>query len=295
MKILGIGLVLALLLLTVPQAMALKYGIDGNLSDWGITDDDIRRGLNDTAHDPVQVGDENAWVPDVSTVKWIIEDNVDPDIPGYGTYYGVHIMGNGSTYSAYNEPLATTRDGTKVAQPYGGEPYDVEALYIDEDAEYVYVAIIASVTTDASIEVWSGDLAINADSNLSTGEYGYEYGVKIPEGTVWRVTDWTSGELLNVPVSIADGTQTGNATVAMRGLQIYERFGGNNTTNFILEVAIPRSALGYPPPVSIVNYSIHYTITRLCGNDPTPSIPEFLLILIPAGLIIGAAHLRKLK
>jgi len=286
-------LVVALMLLVMPQAMALKYTINGSLSDWGITDDDIRRGLNDTAHDPVQVGDENAWVPDVSTVKWVVEDNVDPDTPGWGTYYGVHIIGIGSSYTIYDEPLATRPDGTKVAQPYGGEPYDVEAIYLDEDSNYIYIAIIASKLTGSTIAESTGDLALNIDGDSTTGEYGYEYGVKIADGTIWQVTDWEESiYLLDVPIYISSGTKVDGytATIATRELPIYEKnYEDYNTNNFIIEMAIPKAALGNPSGLTLTQ--VHYAVS--CGNDQI-TVPEFLSILIPVGLVIGAVvYLRR--
>ena len=85
---------------------AISITIDGDLSDWGIDSTDLNNGLN--------YDSESAWVPDSSTADWIVENDLDDvyektwdqETSGWNfKEHGVHIMGEGATYSDYDEPL----------------------------------------------------------------------------------------------------------------------------------------------------------------------------------------------
>ena len=295
--------VIVLAIMTIMPAMAGTYTIDGDLSDWGITDSDIQKGLNDTAKDPLQIGDNASWIPSVTTVQWVVEDNVDPDTIGYA--HGVHIKGTGGTYGPYNEPLATHFGSPPytVYQPFGGEPYDVEALYIDEDDDYVYFGIVASKINTSTMDGSMADLALNVDGDPNTGEYGCEYGVDLSTKKVWQVTDWKdSVYLLNVPTFINTGTYTGKDVVMATRIVVdsggsdvlEENYGGYVTNNYIIEVKIPKSAIGIASgnPSGLTLGRIHYSCP--CGNDPT-GIPEFLAIAIPVGMLLGLIYVHRRK
>jgi hypothetical protein len=53
---------------------------------------------------------------------------------------------------------------------WGGEYYDVEALYFDDDGEYFYFAMVSSYPLGGRL---AGDLGIDLDSDEE-----YEYGVR---------------------------------------------------------------------------------------------------------------------
>jgi len=287
----------------------MAYTIDGNLSDWGITWDELRDGLYPNCN-------ASAWLPN-DGVFFIVEDNRDPNYgsasDGYPT--GVHIYGRGSDYQKYDEPLLSGG-----VQPIGKEYYDIEAMYIDEDAKYIYVAII---TTAPSTSI--GDLALNLDGLSNTGGYGYEYGIvlntKVPGVSqfdiYWTPNDnnWTKttfdpakpGKINFSSNPIKVGTALGNYSVAKdsEGNYIRDIDDGTtrwNYTNYIIELRIDKTDVGMSgktlggTPRAVLS-KFHIANTGECGNDFTPQFPisEFLSILIPAGILLGSYYYRNRK
>jgi len=296
-KTLKLVLVVALMLLVMPQAMALKYTIDGDLSDWGV-DLSGNWSLNET------------WVPN-DGVKFLVEDNRDPRYPVSPAnpdypYTGVHIKGTGSLYERYFEdPVYSSHYNSYVYEPIGGEEWDLEAIYLDEDTDYIYVAVVTSLAPNAKGDLAPGDLALNLDGDDTTGKYGYEYGVKL--GTKTGLTQWEIGYLPNwtepryIPEnrpSVFKGYLPGghaNGTAIGAYVQIPKSDYGE--PNYVIEIAIPKDKIGmagkslqYDEPFPKI---VH--ITDACGNDRVEfPIPEFLSILIPVSIMFGIIYyLRK--
>src|SRR5665647_1105829 len=165
---------LLLMLLALP-AMADTYAPDGDISDWGV---DLQKAYS---------GNGNGWIPTGHDgVDFIVENNIDPrynlgNTPSgkfewAGSLTGAHMQRKGvNTISAYEEPFYNY-GSTPYVQPSGGEPYDIEALYFDDDAQNIYIAIVTSIAPGPNSIL--GDIALNVDDNSNTGELGYEYGVK---------------------------------------------------------------------------------------------------------------------
>ncbi|RPJ70782.1 MAG: hypothetical protein EHM20_15185, partial [Alphaproteobacteria bacterium] len=168
---------LLLMLLSLPAMAADKYQIDGSLSDWGVN---LQAGLD---------GNDGAWKPTKNTVDWIVEDNIDPtyatspvdkaypDWTGYADT-GTHIEKSGDMYITYKEPVLDSSDlwarlrDNHYLQPVGGEHYDIEALYFDDDAQNVYIAIVTSMSPQGCTDSYSrfveaGDIAIDLDANVN--------------------------------------------------------------------------------------------------------------------------------
>ena len=259
-------------IISTANAACTKYTIDGNLaSDWGV----------DLTQDWSQ---ETTWLPN-SGVRFIIEDNYDPRYTSISPS-GVHIKGVGSSYSAFEEPKVDHINGYPVAEPYGGEYYDIEAMYFDQDSDCIYVAVILGLSPQASVAGYApGDLALNLDGSLSTGEYGYEYGVKLGENTgdpsliqfgIYHLPDWFEPVFIpsNAPGFMLYGTKIGDASGIYTDLGIDD----NSKTNYVVELAIPKSAIGDPGSVSMNDLYL----SEGCGNDSVP-LPEFALI---AGAIV---------
>ena len=281
--------VIALAVMTTSAAALMKYNIDGNPSDWGINITTGNWSLNDT------------WVPN-DGVEFIVEDNRDPQWSN--TYYGVHIKGVGSNYTRYYEDKVRHRDGHLVPEPYAGEPWDLEAKYLDEDDEYIYVLIVTSLAPNATGDSAPGDLALDLDGNSSTGEYGYEYGVKLgtrtglPQGDIGYLPDWE--EPYYVPENrpsvfkgyLSGGYKNGTATVVYKQIPVVD-YGHHN---YVVEMAIPKDAVGMAgkslkdPPTKTIH------ITDACGNDTIDNlIPEFLTIVIPVAAILGLIYVHRRK
>ena len=195
----------------------------------------------------------------------------------------MHIKGVGSSYSPFIEPKVQKRsDGSWVLEPYGNDMFDIEAMYFDQDSNYVYVAIILGEPADSGgADRDPGDLALNVDWNLGTGEYGYEYGVKLGSNTglsqwdICYLPDWEEGTTLDVkPTLFRSGSCDGTAN----GAYVDSGISDKGYTNYIIEMAIPKNKIGNPGNVNF--YSLH--MSEYCGNDSIP-LPEFAII---AGIAI---------
>ncbi len=298
---------IALLVVALSASMAAAYTIDGNLDDWGVA---VNTGGNwsQTA----------TWLPNAG-VQFQIEDNVDPKKDaeperwhdGNASYAtGVHISGISPGYADYDENRVTGinyRNGW--AFPTGvpnqtAEIYDLEAMYVDEDNDHLYFAIVLSCDATSV----PGDLGLDVTS--ATGEYGYEYGVVIHDsaGTytassrdIKSVSDWSECTLVTEcsPYRILDGTTVGTATVAYvkNGPDPEPDIESDYPATYIIEGKIPKSVIGNPASVSL-----HYTI--FCGNDEitirklgeeqVPALtPSGIIALIGMLCVIGMSRIGR--
>ena len=304
---------IALLAVVLSASMVAAYTIDGNLSDWGVA-------VN-TGGDWSQTA---TWVPvGHEGVQFQIEDNVDPDsasdwhgdgtTPAYAT--GVHIIGNSSSYSVYDEPRVVSGGRAGWAFPTGGsnqsaEGYDLEAMYVDEDANQIYFAIVLS----CDAESYAGDLGLDITSEVSGDGYACEYGVAIHDDSntiytassrdIKSVSDWSECTVVAEcsPYRIMGGDTVGTAMVAYvrNGPDPEPDVESSYPATYIIEGEIPKSVVGNSASVSL-----HYTV--LCGNDeiliqkssepPGEQVP----VLTPSGIIaligmlcvIGMSRIRK--
>jgi|Deesub1362B_J571_1020462.scaffolds.fasta_scaffold00146_21 hypothetical protein len=291
--------------LFLSPALALSITIDGDLSDWGIDSADLDNGLN---HDS-----EIAWIPDSPTADWIVENDLDEayektweeETSGWNfKEHGVHIMGEGATYIDYDEPLLIdTRCGTMwwcsnpggVPQPSGGERYDVEALYLDDDERYIYFGILLTDNLGAL-----GDLAITVN--------GVNYGIviiahdglangSVYKNPVWLTSTWAEKSDGSDIITRIDhnnpGTIVGTADIAIEDAGVSD----NGKDNKIIEIKVEKTILGSPSTGD--KSDIGYTLT--CGNDyigremtyDYNTIPEFSTIAIPAIMLFVIYMFRR--
>lgn len=277
----GILMALALIILLAPAVMAYDHTIDGDLSDWGLS--------------KLYTGDwsqNDTWVPDLPGIRFVVEDNYDNDLAPYTSYVGVHIVGVSPSYTYYDEPYQ---------EPIGEELYDVEAMYVDENDTHIFVALVVSA------ESWAiGDLALNLDADVTTGGYGYEFGVKLntTSGVLYGIYEtpnddcWT--EPIHGPASAPATIDVNNATyMGINAVGAWVDMGVSDwgRTNYVIELAIPKSAVGMdgknladaPLPKVI-------RLAEPCGNEDIPiTIPEFISMLVPIMAIIGLACAIRLK
>jgi len=287
-------LITGLIFVLNPSA-AVDINVDGNLDDWGLS----KLKTED-------LSDPNTWIPTISGVSFFVEDNQDPTLTGaynYNpSYTGVHIYGNNTWQATYHESYVYM-GSTPVAEPVNGgnpigwlrEPYDIEAIYITENKTHIFVLIVTSAY-DTSGPL--GDLAL--DFWLG-GEYGYEYGVNFhregnKDGELYGIYETTKPGSWDVPDNYHPNTpgeinfsvvgasdKVGKATVAWSmGNPDY------NINNMFIEVAIPKDAINNPTLPPEPDKAIRKVwMSEYCGNDSGPSIPEFLTVLVPAGIIFG--------
>ena len=269
------ALMLTTLIIISFSASVSAYTIDGDLSDWGL-------GALET--DAWNINE--TWVPNAG-VMYVVEDNHNPN---HGGVTGIHIKGIGSSYSFYDEPKLLRCNTTYyVSEPYGEEPYDLEAMYFDQDSDNFYVAIVTSLVPTATGWQRQGDLAMNLDNNLTTGDYGYEYGVRIHEdseqGKIIKDPIWDAvGYLCPVgPDVIKDGTGTysGDAEIAYTKSWLTKT--DNGYDNYVIEMSVNKSDVGVSGPVSFSSLRV----TDNCINDHISYVPEFPGIAITLALIVG--------
>jgi hypothetical protein len=287
-----------LAMMTMP-AMAATYEIN-QLHTWGVTLDDSATEVI-YSHDYKTLANSD-WIPDSSTADYVVEDNIDrityPTItpPPVGKYGGLHIIGTGSSNTPYLEPLLKGHGG--VVPPSGApqtapsrETNDIEAFYFDSDATNAYFAIVVSKPVSEM-----GDLALDLDTTS-----GYEYGIILQT----RDSSFTEGDVCSgnivwsnpsdfpnegpYRVLSADNTHS-VATVSI----VDSRVSDYGSTNHVIEISVPRSALGNP---SLSN--LHATTS--CGNDFVElknvnwEIPEFTTIAIPVCMILGLFYFFRRK
>ncbi|WP_290596750.1 MULTISPECIES: hypothetical protein [unclassified Archaeoglobus] len=278
-------------IVAMTPTLAVDVSVDGDLGDWGLS-----QILTDDWSDPA------TWIPTVDGISFFVEDNQDPlnvaAINYNASYTGVHIYGNATWQATYREPLLV---GNR-AEPYGGtggrfgEMYDIEAMYVTENDTYIFVLIITS--TESAI----GDLALDFGPG---GGYGYEYGVNFyrsgdTQGVLGGVymtptdNDWAIPSPFpeNAPYKINFSSVDPASDLCVADISETD-LGVNDfgRTNYAFEVAIPKSCIGSPElpdkPATAVK---RFWITEYCGNDSGPSIPEFISILIPAGILLGSVY-----
>jgi len=222
------------------------FNADGDPSEWGasgfLTGD---WSVNDT------------WVPNPG-ILFIVEDNYNPKQGG--SYTGVHIQGNGSNYVFYDEPMKKNYQNDWVWEPYGKEKYDIEAMYLTQDDNYVYFLVVTSQNPDETYDTKKpGDLRIDIDKTLnSTDDHIYELGVKLASTTgltqshLYEVSDWhrtttTNYVPQNYPTIVVSGTDKGAiAGFAYTSCGDCNSGTGSDKSNpiYIIELKISKSELG---------------------------------------------------
>jgi hypothetical protein len=255
-----------------------KHTVDGNLADWGL---DLTGDWSQNA----------TWLPNAG-IQFTVEDNYNPSMAGPNHPGGVHIKGIGSSYVTYAEPKVMHKDGYLVEEPFGHENFDLEAFYLDEDSDCIYVAVVTSEPPTALGDAAPADLAMNLDRNLGTGEYGYEYGVKLGTKTgltqfgLYSTPDWSVPGYVpdNRPDLILSGQYIGQVIGAYVNAGIQDR----SYDNYVIELAIPKSMIGQAGLTAPVANNValaqgQFHLTENCGNDHIPA-PEFPFILVPLAI-----------
>jgi len=292
-KIITVGLFLAVLL--VVPAMA-AFTIDGDLSDWGLTN--------------LATGDWSqpaTWVP-TDGIVYTVEDNHNPNHAGFpAAEYGVHIQGNGHSYTFYDEPkvqLANVNPTYYVSPPYGNEKYDLEAMYFKQDADYLYIAVVTSEPPNALSDRQPGDLALNLDQSSTTGDFGYEYGVRLGtantagfhQGDIIKLPKWQDNSYITPQAPdimvgmLSGGSKVGKAEIAYTNTWMtkldnnYQLDSG--VPNYVIEIKIAKSDLGLASGTPI-NFGSVY-LAENCMNDHI-YVPEFPTVAVSVGSVLGVA------
>lgn len=266
-------IIMAMAFLIVSTTTA--YTIDGDLSDWGLSH--LKTG---------DWGETETWCPS-DGISYIVEDNANPCFSH--AVSGVHITGVGSKWKFFDEQLkrnSITNEG--LIEPCGGEAYDVEAFYFDQDADCLYIAIVTSLKPDGSGDRCPMDLAMNVGIDSGMDGLVYEYGVIIHDGPMqgsiisqpeWDENGWFYPK---VPGNIKgeSGLIVGYATMAYTDEWLERQ--DNGFENYVIELAILRDAIG--------GYNMLYLENFYYGDSNRDDIiitPEFPGIAVSLAFLIG--------
>jgi hypothetical protein len=170
--------------------------------------------------------------------------------------------------------------------PSGGEVFDVEAYFLDNDAGFLYLSIVTSFPPEGfthpqipDVHVPPGDIAIGLDGGM------YDFGIDVSDGTgllyATDVSDWfiwdpphcvpAQGEL----TLFSGGTLIGPTNLTYESAGIVE----NEFDTYLIEVALPLEMLGYPQ----CGTSIYIHWVCGCRNDASGENPILKLF----GLLEG--------
>ena len=291
---------LAIITLLVMVAPAAAYTIDGNCSDWGVypvNDLSNPDRLNDTSLIPIKTG-----------ISYVIEND--------DAYWAI-------------PPITDSNNFT------GPEWCDIEAMYVDDDSEFIYVLIITSMPKLGmdwyGPHIQPGDLALDFN-----GDNTFEYGVKIVKNDIenggfgdvgaiygnlkdddWKILD--PGTNRTDITSIVDGYKVGQAEIRYTGT------GGtsNGVPGGPVNSGLPRDTFGttiydsytWGKNPSIPNEIIEIAIPKsalampttaniqsaiTCGNgviklESVTLIPEFVTLAIPVISLLGLVFYMRRK
>jgi hypothetical protein len=229
-------------------------------------------------------------------------------IDGNLSDWGVHQNGTAADWTpnaqakAWVEEDQTGGLSSRLTPGYGGQAYDVEAMYLDYDAQYLYLALITGhnpLTPNSGGSYAPGDFAIDFGRNGS-----YEFGIETlgngnVQGGVYAVTQWGAGlwgAANEGPTSILTGDLLGLADVVYTTTGVANMGAYASDTHYFYEARIPTALFGTYWGKD--RFTVHWTMN--CANDslkiyalPASIVPEpGTLALLPIGFI-GMKWLSK--
>jgi len=192
--------------------------------------------------------------------------------------------------------------------PYGNELFDVEMMCFDDYTGIAYFASVTSMPPGGDSGYIMGDLALDIDADSTTGEYGYEYGIKLigpDKGMICYMPDWhpVTDILINTPGSFTcDGPSSvvqpvkADVSYVNAGITDYPigcTSGDFCYDNYIIEIKAMKSMIGLPEGES---GPVHFT--QSCGNDDIHlwitwdyALPEFVSAGVPLLILVLAPGL----
>jgi len=177
--------------------------------------------------------------------------------------------------------------GGFVNPGYGGQTYDVEAMYATRDSNNLYFAVVTGFPSAGYGGFLASPIAIDFGSNGS-----YEYGIDVvgaEAGNLSKPQSWTNGvNNWGYPVSMVNPTLVLNP--ALPNL-VYNNAYYGGSDHYVIEGFMPLSAFGSDWRDV---YTMHWTMQ--CGNDfiNLGVIPEPASMLL-FGFGLAGAFIRRRK
>jgi len=241
------------------------YTIDGKVNDWGIQ-------LNAASKYKYYL-DNNTPTGGLD-IDYATEDNTDK-------YSGTFNVGPGWS---------------------GGNAYDAEAMYFDNDMDYAYIAIITGLPQFGATYP-AGDIFID------TGKYQdpaspfynltkYGFGIDIDTSKLYAVNSWQN--VVFPSHAISNPWIIGNNKVYLADVDLV--YSTIQNTHYVLETRVPLTFLGLSANPGDPEFDVWTHWTMQCGNDylnlhgDVNPIPEpASLTLFTTGLLMGLGFLRSRK
>lgn len=253
--------------------------------------------------------------------------NIDGDLSDWGVTPASDLTPNSGIFSWIEDYVDYSRNGY-VGPAHGGQPYDVEALYVAIDSTDIHFAMVLGMPPGGSYSeprvsndfYYPGDLAFDLN-----GDGNFEYGVEItgrsdntiggsPEngdysndpskiGNIYNVTNnqgWNKG--LNVSgYTPTELNYRKSQYLNLVGTTTVAYVQSNDPEHYVVETSIPLAVVDY---TAGSNWLFHWTMT--CGNDigdlnvlytpyypPSTAIPEPLSILLVSASLISLGIRKK--
>jgi len=199
------------------------------------------------------------------------------DVTGFDGY---------SDYEVEDWVLGSSVQGY-IGPGWGGQDYDVEALYFGMDGDFYYFAMVTGFRPEGQDGIEAGDLFVDTNQD---GGYEYAFDTSAGGALVSGITgvenpDAGGGENwggVSDPFRVS--TYTGPALTGFD--YSYTDFDGR----YALEVVIDKSLMG-----PIDRYHIHWTMG--CGNDAADlygdPVPEPATLLLVGGGLLGVVAGRR--